>query len=726
MTGRVVRWTLSDRVATVTLDDPTRPVNTMNENFIHDIGVVLDEIAARLDEISGIVLMSSKSTFFAGGDLWELYATTVADKERLAAANRRVKVQLRRLETIGVPVVAAIGGAALGGGLEVALAAHARVAVDAPAVKLGLPEVTLGLLPGAGGVVRTVRLLGVEKALQTLLLDGIPLPARAAADLGLVDVLVGSSDELLPAARAWIEANPRGVQPYDLPGARIPGGTPQGELATRLPSLTASLRERTAGAPVPAPRAILSTAVESTQVDIDSAMEIETRYFVDVVTGQVAKNMMKGRFFDPRSLRRTAMTRESRPIARALVLGAGMMGSGIAHACARAGIDVVLKDIDQNAAQRGRDAVAKMVRRSIDRGSHDTAFGEAVLARIHPRADLTDIGQVDLIIEAVTENPVIKASVLAEAAETLTPGGIIATNTSSLPISELAENVPDAGHFIGLHFFSPVDRMPVVEVIKGHKTSDETLHRALHIVRQLGKTAVVVNDRRGFFTSRVIGTALNEAIAMLGEGIPSASIERAALRAGYPVPMLQLQDELTLTLNRLIRRSTQDAAVAAGQTWDPHPAEAVIDRMLDEFDRPGRVGGAGFYDYRDGRRIGLWAGLATAFDTRTPTFGSSDEPPGLDEIVDRLLFIEAIESARCLDEGVVETVADANVGSLLAIGFPPWTGGALQYIAGYPGGTTAFVNRARSFAARHGSRFEPPASLTASGADNLFAHDDIR
>jgi len=697
----------ADGVVILTLDDPNQSANTMNAAYVESMGATVDRLETEKDEIAGVVITSAKKTFFAGGDLHDLIRATREDAPQVAAGVREIKAQLRRLETLGKPVVAAINGAALGGGFEIALAAHHRVVVDDPGAVVGFPEVQLGLLPGGGGVVRTVRMLGIVDALMQLLLQGQRLRPEKAKELGVVDEIVASSDELIPAAKEWIKANPEAHQPWDEKGHKIPGGTPSNpKLAMNLPAFPANLRKQLKGANYPAPHHIMAAAVEGSQVDFDNAIEIEGRYFVDLVCGPVSKNMIQAFFFDMQK----ASGDRDRPEGierfdpkKVVVLGAGMMGAGIAYVCAKAGIEVVLKDVSREAAEKGKSYSAKLLEKAIERGRSTQEKADALLARITPTGDPADAAGADLVIEAVFEDPKVKAGVFAEIEPHLAEGALVASNTSTLPITELAEGVSRPSDFIGLHFFSPVDKMPLLEIIKGEQTSEETLYRALDVAKKIKKTPIVVNDSRGFFTSRVIGTFINEGIAMLTEGVPAPSIDQASSQAGYPAPVLQLSDELNLKLMRKIRNAAKEAN-ATGSGWDAHPSEAVIDRMLDEFDRPGRLEGAGFYEYEDGKRTRLWPGLKEAFG------GDSVEAP-FDDLKERMLFIESIETVKCLDEGVIESVADANIGSILGIGFPGWTGGVLQYINGYEGGPAGFVARARELAERYGDRFDPPASL---------------
>jgi 3-hydroxyacyl-CoA dehydrogenase/enoyl-CoA hydratase/3-hydroxybutyryl-CoA epimerase len=711
-----IRWDQGDDgIVVLTLDDPNQSANTMNLAFGESLAATVERLEAEREQIAGVVITSAKKTFFAGGDLNDLRAATKENVAELTDGVRQIKALLRRIETLGKPVVAAINGAALGGGFEIALACHHRVIVDDSKAVVGFPEVQLGLLPGAGGVVRTVRMLGIAQALLGLLMQGQRLRPDKAKELGVVDEIVPTVDDLVPAAKRWISENPEAHQPWDGEKYKIPGGTPSTPaLAANLPAFPANLRKQIKGANYPAPHHIMAAAVEGAQVDFDNAIEIEGRYFVDLVTSQVAKNMIQAFFFDMQA----ASGARGRPDSiepfqpsKMVVLGAGMMGAAIAYVCAKAGLEVVLKDVTLVAARHGKQYSQKLVEKDVARGRSTEEQAQALLDRITPTADAADAAGAELVIEAVFEEPTVKAEVFAEIEPHLADGALIGSNTSTLPITGLAEGVSRPEDFIGLHFFSPVDKMPLLEIIKGEKTSDETLYRALDVARLIKKTPIIVNDSRGFFTSRVIGTFINEGIAMLTEGVPAPSIEQASSQAGYPAPVLQLSDELNLKLMRKIRNAAKEAAQAAGSGWDAHPSEVVIDRMLDEFGRPGRLEGAGFYEYEEGKRVGLWKGLRDAFPP-------IEDPSSLSlrDLEERMLFIEALEAVKCLEEGVIESVADANIGSILGIGFPGWTGGVLQYINqyqldGHPQGPASFVARARELAAEYGERFEPPASL---------------
>ncbi|MEV8401560.1 3-hydroxyacyl-CoA dehydrogenase NAD-binding domain-containing protein [Streptomyces niveus] len=717
-----IRWEQdATGVVTLVLDDPAQSANTMNQAFRTSVAAVAARAEAEKDSIRGIIVTSAKKTFFAGGDLKDMIKIGPGDAQQVFDAGLAVKRALRTIETLGKPVVAAINGAALGGGYEIALACHHRIALDAPGSKIGLPEVTLGLLPAGGGVTRTVRLLGISDALLKVLLQGTQYGPRRALDNGLVHEVAATAEEMIERARAFIDAHPESAQPWDVKGYKIPGGTPSSpRFAANLPAFPANLMKQTGGAPYPAPRNILAAAVEGSQVDFETAQVIEARYFTELVTGQTAKNMIQAFFFDLQAVNSGASRPqgvEKRPVRKVAVLGAGMMGAGIAYSCARAGIDVVLKDVTAEAAAKGKAYSEKVLAKAVARGRTTEAGRDAVLARITPTGDVADLAGCDAVIEAVFEDTALKHQVFREIQDVVEPDALLCSNTSTLPITALADGVTRPADFIGLHFFSPVDKMPLVEIIKGEKSGDEALARAFDLVRQIKKTPIVVNDSRGFFTSRVIGRFINEGVAMVAEGVEPASVEQAASQAGYPAKVLSLMDELTLTLPRRIRNETRRAVEEAGGTWNPHPADAVIDRMVDEFGRPGRGGGAGFYDYADdGSRTGLWPGLREHF-----TKPDTDVP--FTDLKERMLFSEALDSVRCLDENVLTTVADANIGSVMGIGFPPWTGGVLQYINGYEGGLPGFVARARELAATYGERFEPPASLVAKAERGETYHD---
>lgn len=694
-----IRYELDDAgIATLTFDQPGSPVNTMTPQWRHDLAAAVERLLADREQIKGVLLASAKSTFFAGVDLKSVLRLTAADARQGFAEIQAMKRDFRRIETMDRPVATLLAGSALGGGWEVALIGHARFALDDPKIRFGTPEVTLGLIPGATGITKTVRRLGLLAA-QPYLVEGRLFGPREAHEIGLVDGLADSADALRAMATAWIAAHPDAAQPWDRSDYRMPGGTPASpKTAMGLAVAPAMLGAKTRGL-YPAPQAVLETMVEGAQVDYETATRIESRKLARIMVGQNAKNMITAFFFDLNAIR----AGKSRPPgfakwkpAKVGVLGAGMMGAGIAYANASRGIPTVLKDVSAEKAEAGRAHSRKLTDKAIARGKSDPVKQSKLLSLITPTADVADLHGCDLIIEAVFEQRDLKAQVTREAEPKLAPGGVFASNTSTLPISGLAKASSAPERFVGLHFFSPVDRMKLVEIIRGAKTSDETVARVYDYVLAIGKTPIVVNDSRGFFTSRVFGTFVMEGVAMLAEGLPAPLIEHAGLAAGMPVGPLAVLDETSLSLSVLVMTQTRKDLAAEGIVREPSAAERLVERMVAEFERPGRAGGGGFYDYPAGQPKRLWPGLKENF-----------EKPGahadIAELVQRLLYRQAIETARCLAEGVLSSTHDANIGSIFGIGFPAWTGGAMQFI--YSEGVARFVANAEALAARHGERF---------------------
>ena len=701
-----------DGIVVLTLDDPTSNVNTMNDLYRESMGAAIERLESEKDEITGVVVTSAKKTFFAGGNLDKMIQAGPDDAADVFAMVESMKTQLRRLETLGKPVAAAINGSARGGGLEIALACHHRIVVGDPRIELGLPEVTLGLLPGGGGVTRTVRMLGLQTALTDVLLEGPRMKPAQAKEKGLVDELVEDKADLIAAAKAWVldnVDNPEATtQPWDRDGYRMPGGTPSSpKLAQFLPVFPATLRKQLKGADYPAPRAIMSAAVEGASVDFDTATRIESRYLTNLIIGQTSKNMIQAFFFDLQTINSGALRPdgvEKFTATRLGVLGAGMMGAGIAYSAARSGIDVVLKDVSLEAAEKGKDYSVKLLDKQLERSKISGAKKDEILAWIMSAADPSELKGCDLVIEAVFEDVGLKNKVFGEVQDMVNADALLCSNTSTLPISELAEGVSRPRDFVGMHFFSPVDKMPLVEIIRGKQTSDETVARAIDVVQQIKKTPIVVNDSRGFYTSRVFGTLITEGVALLEEGVDPSTIERAATMAGFPAPPLAMLDEVSLTLSRSIRKAAVEAAEREGTELPEQPGTQTIDRMVDEFERLGKAAGAGFYEYpADGKKF-LWPELRTHF-TRP------DVEVPLVDIQERYLFRMSLETVKCFAEGVIDSSAAANIGSIFGIGFPPLYGGTIQYMQGYDGGLTGFVARARELAAKYGDRFEPPALL---------------
>lgn len=695
---KTIRYELADGIATLTFDEPGSPVNTMCRQWQEDLTEAVRQVVKDKEAIRGLVLASAKSTFFAGADLKGTMRLQAADAPQVFREIELVKKNFRTLETLGKPVVACLHGAALGGGWEVALVAHHRIAVDHPKIQFGLPEITLGLIPGASGITKMVRLLGLMGA-QPYILESKLFGPREALELGLVHALVPDASALREAALAWIAANPQAQQPWDAKDYRMPGGTPANpKIAGMLSVAPAVLKQKTRGL-YPAPEAALAAMVEGAQVDFDTALRIESRYLAKLIVSPVAKNMINTFFFNMNAIKggqsRPKWDGRFKP-QKVGVLGAGMMGAGIAHAQASRGIATVLKDVSQAKAEAGKAYSARLTQPRVEKGRLSPHDQQALLARIVPTDSAKDLQGCDLIIEAVFENRDLKARVTQEAEPQLAPGGFFASNTSTLPITGLAKASARPGKFVGIHFFSPVDRMKLVEIIRGKETDDETVARAYDYVQALGKIPIVVNDARGFFTSRVFGTFVMEGAAMVGEGIPAAVVEQAGLQAGMPVGPLAVLDETALSLSVHVLDQTRADFRAEGRTYIATPGELLVERMVKEYDRNGRAAGGGFYEYPEGGKKFLWPQLATLF-------GRADAQWDMQELKDRLLYRQAVETARCLAEGVLTSVHDANIGSIFGIGFPGWTGGAMQFV--YGTGIDAFLHRAEVLASRYGPGF---------------------
>lgn len=691
----------ADNIVILTLDSPNQSANTMNADF----RVALEDIVSKLQadaEISGIIFRSAKKTFFAGGDLDELIQAEPDHATTFFNMIEEMKAKLRYIETRGIPVVAALNGTALGGGWELALGCHHRIALNDAKAKFGLPEVTLGLLPGGGGVVRMVRLLGLQNAFP-FLMEGKQFGVDKAKSLGLIHDTAETEEELFEKALTWVKANPISQQPFDVKGYKIPDGDPKTPAVAQMLAIApAMLRDKTKGC-YPAPEAIMAAAVEGAQVDVDTALTIESRYFTYLATGQISKNMI-GTFWHGLNAIKSGASRPKNitkwKATKVGVLGAGMMGAGIAYATASKGIQVVLKDVTLENAEKGKAYSQKLLDKKVSQGRLTAEKREQILALITATASAEDLKGCDLIIEAVFENPELKAKVTQEAESYLVNDGIIASNTSTLPITELAKASKDDSHFIGLHFFSPVDKMQLVEIIKGKNTSAETLAKAYDYVQQIGKTPIVVNDSRGFFTSRVFGTFVQEGLRLLAEGVHPAKIEMAALKAGMPVGPLAIQDEVSLTLSEHVANETRKALQTEGKDLPRSGADDVIETMIHQFQRKGKAAGTGFYDYPENGKKYLWDGLS---------HWKKDTEMSEQEMIDRFLFVQSLDTLRCLEEGVLESVVDANVGSIFGIGFTPWTGGALQFLNQY--GLEKALIRANTLEVKYGVRFKAPQLL---------------
>jgi 3-hydroxyacyl-CoA dehydrogenase/enoyl-CoA hydratase/3-hydroxybutyryl-CoA epimerase len=705
---KTIQYELDNGIATITFDEPGTAVNTMCEQWNADMTELAARVVADQKAITGIILASNKSTFFAGADLKGTMRLKPSDAATVFTRIELVKKNFRTIETLGKPVVSCINGTALGGGWEVALMGHYRIAIDDKRIQLGMPEVSLGLLPGASGVTKMTRHLGLLAA-QPYLVEGKLFGPREAFELGLVHELIAPSPnfkhELREAAIKWITANPSAQHPWEGKDYKVPDGLPSNpKIASMLAVVPAMMKQKTRGL-YPAPEAIMNCMVEGLQVDMPTALRIESRYLAKLITGSNALSMINTFFFNMNAIK----SGQSRPGTsprfkpqKVGLLGAGMMGAGIAYSQASKGITTVLKDVSQGKADAGKAYSAKLTQARVDKGRmgpHDQA---ELLNRIHATENAADLQGCDLIIEAVFENRELKATVTKQAEPMLAPGGFFASNTSTLPISGLAKASENPEKFIGIHFFSPVDKMKLVEIIRGKQTDDETVARAFDYVQAIGKIPIVVNDSRGFFTSRVFGTFVMEGTAMLSVGIPAAAIENAGIQCGMPVGPLAVIDETALSLSVHVMDQTRKDFEAEGKVYTATPGQLLIEQMVKEHKRPGRAGGGGFYDYpskedaKKGAKKSLWPELASLFEKPGASWNITD-------IKDRLLYRQAVETARCLSENVLTTVHDANIGSIFGIGFPAWTGGAMQFIYGM--GVDAFVKRADELAEKFGAGF---------------------
>ena len=709
---KTIRYQLENGIATVTFDEPNSPVNTMCLQWQSDMSELASQVLKDKDSIQGILLTSAKSTFFAGADLKAAMRLTASDAGRIFEEIERVKHSFRTLETLGKPVVSCLNGAALGGGWEVALIGHHRIAVDDRKIQFGLPEVTLGLLPGASGVTKMTRHLGLMGA-QPYLVEGKTFSPAQAKELGLVHTLVQPSDnaaaEMRSLAVAWIAANPSAQHPWEAKDYKVPGGLPSNpKVAGMLSVAPAMLKKQTRGL-YPAPEAILSCMVEGLQVDMPTALRIESRYLAQLMTGSNARAMVNTFFFNLNAIKsgqsRPGKSPRFKP-SKVGLLGAGMMGAGIAYVQANKGIQTVLKDVSQDKADAGKAYSAKLTQAQVDKGRMSADGQTQVLSLIHATADVKDLQDCDLIIEAVFENRELKAKVTQEAEPLLKAGGFFASNTSTLPISGLAKASHAPNTFVGIHFFSPVDKMKLVEIIRGQLTDDDTVAKAFDYVQSIGKIPIVVNDSRGFFTSRVFGTFVMEGAAMLGEGIPAAAIENAGMQCGMPVGPLAVLDETALSLSVHVMEQTMADMQAEGKTYTPTPGQELVAEMVKKHQRPGRAAGAGFYDYpsEKGAKKHLWNGLKGLYE--------KEQAWDIQDLKDRLLFRQAVETARCLSENVLTSVHDANIGSIFGIGFPAWTGGAMQFIYGM--GMDVFETRCAALAKKYGAGFVLSDAVKAS------------
>lgn len=712
MTMDIIRYSVdADGIAALVFDYPGRAMNVLDRN---SLAAFYAAVRRAIDdpEVKAILLASDKDDFLVGVDLDMVLAFTEA--KDVKASTLELHRHLRVLETCGKPVAAAINGSALGGGLELCLSCHYRVASMTPDARIGLPEVTLGLIPGGGGTQRLPRLVGFRAALP-LLLEGKKLTPAEALKAGLLHEVVEPGTERA-AAIAWLRAHigSEVKQPWDMKGYKLPGGPVQSPAGFETFCAGSAMTLAKTNGNYPAPHSILSCIYEGLQTDFDTGCRTEAAYFAAVAVTPEAKAMVRTLFFNMNriaALERRPKDIPTRAFTRIGVLGAGMMGAGIAYAQAMAGIDTVLLDKTIDAAERGKDYTRRLLNRGVGHGRMSEAARDAVLARIRPTTCFNDLEGCGLVIEAVFEDHSVKAEVTRKAETVLVSDAIFASNTSTLPISGLAQVSIRPERFIGLHFFSPVDKMPLVEIIVGAKTSSETLAQSMDYVKSIRKTPVVVNDSRGFYTSRVFSQYVREGLIMLAEGVAPALIENGGRLSGMPVGPLAIADEISLDLTDRVNRQN---AVDLGTAYVRTPAEDVIECMVHTCKRIGKKAGLGFYDYPTDAPKHLWSGLVEHFP-RAAT------QPDLESVKRRLMLVQSVEAARCLEEGVIESGADADVGAILGWAFPVCCGGPIGQIQKI--GLERFIQISRELSAAHGSRFEPPALLYKMAAAGEVFYD---
>ena len=704
----------SDGIALVTIDLPGQSMNVWNEALLREFDAFVDAFIAD-DAMKGAVITSGKTSgFLAGADLrmlGEQKAATMAEAFENAFGLNKM---LRKLETSGQPakklmkgeahakpVAAAVNGLALGGGLELVLACHHRVVADNPKVQLGVPEVQLGLLPGGGGTQRLPRLAGLQNAAM-MATQGKPIDPATAKAQGIVQELA-PADEVVAKAKAWVKANPKVVQPWDKKGFKFPGGG--GAMDPRSVQFfmaANAMGQSQTQHNYPAVQYILSCLYEGSIVPIDTAIRIESKYFTKLVSSAQTQNMIRTLFVNKQAAEKGEQRPKDVPPAelkKVGVLGAGMMGAGIAYVSAKGGMEVVLLDREQDYAEKGKAYSQKIVEKGVARGKTSKEKGDALLARITPTTDYNALKDVDMIIEAVFEDPDVKADVIKKTEAVIGENVIFASNTSTLPITGLAKNSARPEQFIGVHFFSPVDKMPLVEIIPGEQSGDRSLATALDYVRAIKKTPIVVKDTRGFYTNRVVPPYLNEAMLMVKDGIEPALIENAAKRLGMPVGPLALTDETSLSLGWMLVQSTRKEL---GDAYKPTGVEDFLQTMVEKLGREGRKSGGGFYDYPADGKKRLWPGIADHFPP-------ADVQPSVEEAMERLLYAQLIPAAHCYAEGIVADPQSADLGAIFGWGFAPWTGGPMSHIDTI--GVDSFVRKAESLAQQYGERFAPPVAF---------------
>jgi 3-hydroxyacyl-CoA dehydrogenase/enoyl-CoA hydratase/3-hydroxybutyryl-CoA epimerase len=700
---------------TATVQVPGRAMNVLTPELVSELAALIERVATDAS-IRGVIVTAAGRSFVAGADLKdlvEMYDRGIGPHEAFEFSHALNRL-FRRMETCGKPFVAAINGLALGGGLELCLACHYRVLSDAPGVVVGFPEVTVGLLPGAGGTQRLPRLCGVEKSLP-LLLEGTHLKPVDALKLGVVHEVVSAGD-VIETAKRWLRSSPEAVQPWDRKGFKVPGGagmqTPGAMTAFMMAS--AQIAKNTYHN-YPAPIAIAACVFEGSQVPIDAALRIESTYFAKLLLDPVSRNLMRTMFINRGLVDKLAGRPANVPksqVKKLGVLGAGMMGAGIAHVSARAGMHAVLLDRTQELAEKGRAYSQSLLDKDIARGRITQQQAAEVLGRIEATTDYARLSDCDLVIEAVFEDRDLKAQVSVRAEACIGSDAVLASNTSSLPITDLAAATQRPRQFVGIHFFSPVDRMPLVEIIVGKNTSEQTLARALDYVAQLKKTPIVVKDGRGFYANRVFGAFVHEGLAMLADGVAPALIENAARMAGMPVGPLAVSDEVSIELQwHVIQQSERDL----GADFIKPVGYDVIRKFVVDLQRLGKRSGKGYYEYPNDGPKHLWPGLGKLY----PLLAVQ---PEVEELKRRFLHIQALEAARCVEEGLI-TPVHADLGSVLGVGYPSYTGGAISHIDTI--GSARFIEECELLASRFGARFKPSSWLKARAALGLKFHANV-
>ncbi|MDJ1157977.1 3-hydroxyacyl-CoA dehydrogenase NAD-binding domain-containing protein [Chelatococcus sp. SYSU_G07232] len=717
----------ADGIALATWDSPGRSMNVITPEVMDELGRIIDKVAGD-ETIKGCVITSGKEAFSGGADLTMLQGLG-AEYKRLVKAkgeeeamrfffeeSRKLSLLYRRLETCGKPFAAAIHGVCLGGAFELALACHFRVLSDVDATRVGLPEIKVGLFPGAGGTQRVARLMQTGDALQ-MLFKGEQIRPLMAKNMGLVHA-VASRDRIVETAKEWIRGGGKGIAPWDVQGFKLPSNKVYSPAGMQIWPPANAIYRRETHDNYPAAKAILQAVYEGLQLPMDRALTVESRYFAKILRSKEAAAMIRTLFVSMQELNKGARRPADVPpskLRKVGVVGAGFMGAGIAYVTALAGMDVVLVDQTLEAAEKGKAYSHKLVSDQIMKGRAKTADRDALLARIRATADYADLKDCDLVIEAVFEDPKVKAEVIAKVEAVIRPRAIFASNTSTLPISGLAQSSARPKQFVGIHFFSPVEKMMLVEVIEGKKTGDRALAVALDYVRAIKKTPIVVNDARGFYANRCVMAYVREGHLMLMEGVPPAMVENVARQAGMPVGPLSLNDEVALDLALKILKATK--AQVGPEAIDP-AQEKLLVAMVEKEGRLGRKNRKGFYDYPENGPKRLWPGLAALQERKL-------DPDAIDveELKQRFLVAQALEAARTVEEKVITDPREADVGSILGFGFAPFTGGTLSYIDGM--GAAAFVELAKKLAKKHGDRFKPNRLLNRMARDGSTFYDAV-